>query len=446
MALQIRRGTESLRTTINPAEGEIIYTTDTKKMYIGDGITAGGTPVTSIETDTTPKLGGPLDVNGRIITSSSNGNITILPNGTGTLNFQNTLKLNNTGDFEKTGTLYVSPTQGTVFGNTSLGIDGAVTIVRQNYNANANGFIFQQNHSTADGNNFAFSRGRGTFASPTIIQQGDDIIDITFAGYDGNTYWVGAALSAIIDGIPAAGKMPTKLTFGTNNGTSFGVRAALSSAGTWQVDNLGSLSTKNISLPTDNTLTVGDVRLSQNGLASVNSNANLFLNANGTGRISLDGMLWPATDGTNGQILTTDGSGSLSWTSASASLSSRATFSVTTSSIADQASTNATITSVYKGYILLNIQVDRAAWVRIYTDTASRTADASRAEGVDPAPGAGVIAEVITTGSQTILMSPGVLGWNNEGVPTTDVQIAVKNKSGSTSTVTVTITAIKIEA
>ena len=56
MALQIRRGTESLRTTINPAQGEIIYTTDTKKMYIGDGITAGGTPVTSLETDTTPKL------------------------------------------------------------------------------------------------------------------------------------------------------------------------------------------------------------------------------------------------------------------------------------------------------------------------------------------------------------------------------------------------------
>lgn len=45
MALQIRRGLEADRTTITPAEGEPIYTTDTKQVYIGDGVTAGGTAV-----------------------------------------------------------------------------------------------------------------------------------------------------------------------------------------------------------------------------------------------------------------------------------------------------------------------------------------------------------------------------------------------------------------
>jgi hypothetical protein len=42
MPLRLRRGTDSTRTSITPVQGEPIYTTDTKKLYIGDGITAGG--------------------------------------------------------------------------------------------------------------------------------------------------------------------------------------------------------------------------------------------------------------------------------------------------------------------------------------------------------------------------------------------------------------------
>ena len=42
MALRIRRGTNSERLTIVPLEGELIYTTDTKDLYIGDGNTLGG--------------------------------------------------------------------------------------------------------------------------------------------------------------------------------------------------------------------------------------------------------------------------------------------------------------------------------------------------------------------------------------------------------------------
>ena len=100
----------------------------------------------------------------------------------------------------------------------------------------------------------------------------------------------------------------------------------------------------------------------------------------------------------------------------------------------------------FKGYALLKIKTSVAAWVRLYTDGASRTADASRLEAVDPDPGAGVIAEVITTGGQTILMSPAVMGFNNETVPTTTIPCRVTNKSGSSAAVTVTLTLIKIEA
>jgi len=126
-------------------------------------------------------------------------------------------------------------------------------------------------------------------------------------------------------------------------------------------------------------------------------------------------------------------------------LESRSTAAGTTSSLANTASADLNITG-FKGYALLKIQTSVAAWVRLYTDTASRSSDSSRLEGVDPSPDAGVIAEVITTGNQTILMSPAVMGFNNENTPTTTIPVRVTNKSGSTAAITVTLTLIKLEA
>ena len=45
MALRIRRGLSSDRTSITPEQGEFLYTTDTYQVYIGDGVTAGGKPL-----------------------------------------------------------------------------------------------------------------------------------------------------------------------------------------------------------------------------------------------------------------------------------------------------------------------------------------------------------------------------------------------------------------
>jgi hypothetical protein len=45
MSLKIRRGIEADRLSITPDEGEFIYCTDTKLVYIGDGTTAGGNAV-----------------------------------------------------------------------------------------------------------------------------------------------------------------------------------------------------------------------------------------------------------------------------------------------------------------------------------------------------------------------------------------------------------------
>lgn len=127
------------------------------------------------------------------------------------------------------------------------------------------------------------------------------------------------------------------------------------------------------------------------------------------------------------------------------SLQSRSSKVGTTPSLADGATNNLDIVG-FKGYALLSITTDKAAWVRIYSNGTSRTSDASRLETADPSPDAGVIAEVITTGAETVLMSPSAMGFNMEATPTTNIPCAVTNKSGSAGTVVVTLNVLQLEA
>ena len=129
-----------------------------------------------------------------------------------------------------------------------------------------------------------------------------------------------------------------------------------------------------------------------------------------------------------------------------AGLGSRSVVSATTASLADNASGNISITA-HKSYALLSIKPSVAAWVTLYTDAAARTADVNRVQGADPAPDAGVIAEVITTAAATeVKMSPGVIGWNNDTTPSTTVYAKVVNKSGSAATVDVELKVVQLEA
>ena len=130
---------------------------------------------------------------------------------------------------------------------------------------------------------------------------------------------------------------------------------------------------------------------------------------------------------------------------ASAGLQSRATGQATSSGLADAAAGNLTITAA-KTYVLHKIQTSHAAWVTVYTDTTARTQDASRSESTDPLPGSGVIAEVITSDGATQLITPGTIGWNNDGTPSTNAYVKVVNKSGNTADVTVTLHFVAVEA
>lgn len=87
MALRIRRGTDAERLTVTPESGEPIYTTDTKLLYVGDGTTVGGKLISgTLSDDTSPELGGNLDLNGNNITGTGNININGTITATGNIN------------------------------------------------------------------------------------------------------------------------------------------------------------------------------------------------------------------------------------------------------------------------------------------------------------------------------------------------------------------------
>ena len=528
MSLKLRRGTNAQRTGITPAEGELIYTTDTKKLYVGDGSTIGGiavdtsgsgggilltdlsigpensasgdgsvsydnttgvftytppiipnnlsdladvssttpitnqvlkfngsswgpandTGITDIVQDTSPQLGGDLDINGHKFTTFNNNNIIIEPGGTGEVYVNKDLRLN--GNIVKNSGQLTIRTTYINFGdasdpNSSTGFN----VTRNGYTTTPGaGINFSQHHSNRDVVNFNFIRTRGTSNAPTSVVKGDDLGDLSFVGHTGTGFGQGAVISAIVESSPIPPNIATFLRFETNNGSSIASRAELSSSGVWKINRLSSLTGSTIELNTDNSLIIGDIQLNQNGLSSINSNANLYISANNSGRIYLDSLAWPNSDGLSGQVLTTDGAGTLSWTTASGgggSSFSRTTVVGSTSSIAVGVSENVNITGASKGYLLYKIQVNEPAWVRIYVSDSARTADSSRAEGVDPAPGSGVIAEVITSSTnQVVLISPGTIGFNNESTVDSTIFLRVTNKAYTTA-ITSTLTIVSLE-
>ena len=233
------------------------------------------------------------------------------------------------------------------------------------------------------------------------------------------------------------------------------------------------------SLPTASTTTKGGIKVGNNlsisndtlsATSSVNDLTDLSdVTVSGTPTtgfvLKYDGSTWaPAADDTGttitaiddigdvaisnpqaSEVLSYDGTNWVNTSSGGTSLQGRTTAQASTGNINDGAVSNLLLTAT-KTYALLKIQTSHAAWVTLYTNIPSRTADASRNETTDPLPGTGVIAEIITSDGAVQNITPGTIGWNDDTTPSNNLYAKVVNKSGSTANITVTVHYVQIEA
>jgi hypothetical protein len=103
-------------------------------------------------------------------------------------------------------------------------------------------------------------------------------------------------------------------------------------------------------------------------------------------------------------------------------------------------------TQVFKSYALLKVSTNVAARVRLYTTAAARLADISRSQSIDPTAGSGIIVEVITTsGHLSQVISPAVIGFNDDSPPTNTIYGNLTNLTSATTQVNVTLTILKLE-
>ena len=314
MPLQIRRGTTAQRLAITPLTGELVYDTTTGQLFVGNGTTLGGATTTGITTEDAQ------DAAASLFSTGSHSGITFAYNdAAGRIDATVTVAATGPFDGDLTGsvfsdssTLLVDAVAGQIKGDVlsnivnftgsfgtpasqttdaSLAIRGTAIFFKDTYDAtDATFFNIQQHHSTVDANPINIVRSRGTNAAPTAVVNGDDIIDITFTGHDGTTFRTAASITVAIDGAVSAGVVPGAITFRVRQGASISTVARIANSGAFESNLIGAVSGTTINVVDNNTITLGDVRLSQDGLSAINTNASLFLFANGTGSVEIENV------------------------------------------------------------------------------------------------------------------------------------------------------------
>lgn len=158
----------------------------------------------------------------------------------------------------------------------------------------------------------------------------------------------------------------------------------------------------------------------------------------------VEGQLWyDTTDSSNKMLKVSVGSGS-EWNTLG--LNTRAVLTATTITLAS-GSTATTEISAYHSYALSKVQTSCEARVRLYVDEYSRTSDLSRSTTTAALSNIGLITEIITTsGFLTKVISPAVIGCNNDDPMTNQIYLSVTNNSAVTQPVDVILTLLKLES
>ena len=152
--------------------------------------------------------------------------------------------------------------------------------------------------------------------------------------------------------------------------------------------------------------------LSDVGVAGVLENFDIVMNYDGTWFNAKFGALVNANAANlqDGDVLTYDATDE-SWSNAPPSgLQGRLEVTVDPITVGSYSAANGTISNVPSTFVFVKVELDQAGWITFYSSSTARTNDASRTISVDPAPGAGVIAEVATNGFARTYLNPGVIG------------------------------------
>lgn len=176
--------------------------------------------------------------------------------------------------------------------------------------------ITLKNSATGDDKPFTLTLQTGE----TDIAVDDVLGVINFQAPDEGTgtdaILVAAGIAAVSEGDFSATSNATKLSFRTAASEVATEKMSLSSAGVLSVGSGSANATvqsngdHNLILQTGNS-TTGSITITDG------ANGDITLAPNGTGKLVLDGLNWPTADGSDGQVLVTDGSGSISFSDVS---------------------------------------------------------------------------------------------------------------------------------
>lgn len=246
MALRLKRGTNAERAVYTPELGELVYVTDynsagVSPLWVGDGTTLGGNAVNTdtdtitselsdlTDVDTTGvQVGDVLKWNGAAFVPQVEGSFT--PGGTYDINIIGDVKGSLVGD---DSTILVDGVNSVITGRirTTLKTEiedieiGLRTANPQfSYYSTATNGLFPLSvvnigniHNDAFSNEFSLFKARGTIANQTIVQPGDTLGAVTYAGYDGVIPAIAGCVKMEVNSV-SAGNISADLVFATRNG------------------------------------------------------------------------------------------------------------------------------------------------------------------------------------------------------------------------------------
>ena len=202
-----------------------------------------------------------------------------------------------------------------------------------------------------------------------------------------------------------------------------------------------STSNGNILISPDGTghVLLDTIKIIDSSITSNIANTDLVLTGNGTGKVSISGLKYPSTDGANGQVLKTNGSGVLSWVNnAGGGGGSTGDLSIIGSTISGPSNADVNIFQGGTGHIVLD-------GVKIRDNKISTTSSNSNLELTANASGKVSISGIIhptadgSNGQVLTTNGSGVLSFGS--IPANqNLWATVSSDSGSTTANTVTDT------